>query len=162
MKMLDKIKTVVVVDDCAENRTAAEKALLDFLPGVTVITFPSAKEFLEWFSVEGLVADLVLSDFSMETPDAGVSVAKSSYSKGIPATIITGGIGHGKPYVLLGYPKKMISGSKENPDTWAKILTVVLGGDKSSNGLLTLLWLGKADRPLDVATVCAITVTPLD
>lgn len=154
--------SIAVVDDKVENLQAASAAIAEMFPSSQVHLFSSAAEIIAALKAQSIEIDLVLTDLEMEDRHAGHRVAVEAWAWNIPATIITGGHGHGTDYVTISYPRQSLSMlNKATPRAWKAILQSVVSGDISSNGLLTAKSLGKRTVPnYEVGKVCAVVVTP--
>lgn len=159
-----KIKSVAVVDDLAENRLAAQKAIVEVLPNAEVWLFSSAKDAIAVIEAKSPEIDLVLSDLNMEDHLSGYRVACAAWSWNIPTVIVSGGIKtHTTDQVVVGYPSAHFHGEKDDPSLWKKVLEVILSGDRTNNGIITALSLGKRTKPsAEYGQTCAAVSLPMD
>ncbi len=151
------IRNFAVVDDAEENRNAAKQACTELYPQATIHQFSSGREFIKSLK-NGLDVDLVLSDMSMEERHSRYVVAIESWARGIPAVIVSGGINHGKDYVLVGYPELRLGGTKNSPLVWGEILNHVLSQEESMNGVAFQLGQGvrRSVPDYNFGEVCAV------
>lgn len=93
--VFEMVKTILVVDDKAENRAAAREAIREIFPEKTVMEASSAQEAKEIIANRANEIDLVLSDMQMEEVLSGFYVAFEAWSRYIPAVVVTAGDHHG-------------------------------------------------------------------
>ncbi|MEI6553271.1 MAG: hypothetical protein WCO09_01770 [bacterium] len=154
--MKNNIKTIAIIDDNPENLKAATTAVAEIFLGIKVSTFNSATEFLAEVGEEKPPFDLVITDMKMEEPRSGKKVAYQSWLWGIPTVIVSGGKDHGTDKVWIGYQPKAFIGSKEEVNTWKKILEFIFS-EHFSNAVLIMIRRGKLSKPdTDLAEVGAL------
>ena len=141
-------ENIAVADDSAANRDAAVKAIVDILPSATVHLFSSGGDIIAALKNGSPKIDLVLTDMKMEDEMAGYRVAVESWSRNIPATIISGGRKtHTTNQVVVGYPRAYFYGEKDNPDIWKSALGTVFSGGVTDNAILMAAKIGRRETP---------------
>lgn len=143
---------IAVVDDKPENYLTASVVLRRLFPETQIYTFESAIKFIQHFGDEQCPFDIVFSDMEMEREDSGKLVAYSSWRWRVPTVIVTGGLNHGKPNVMVPNSRdSYIDGDKSSEETWVKIINRIF--IPNSNLIYTII-MGKVDSPSeDIAEV---------